>query len=310
MQSPFQLAVENPAIEQETRAAEELDLPWQVVVHNDPVNLMSYVTMVFQRVFGLPREQAEKHMLEVHQQGRSILWSGMRERGGTLRPATPRLPAPRYAGANRLIWKSVAREIASRFPSSIHFWQSFCAKSRRARTPMGRKRRSNACSVRPRRPLSAKCARNGKLYVEPELRRLFQTATETVGVDLQQLNGCTKPFANCTLRIPTKNADAWLNALNQARLVIAAQIQFQRGRAVRSLSFADRITARPGLVPGQFLRVSPGIYFARAENVWSAAEHSRLQPVCRLRTIVISRSFRASEDLAGRKLRANASCML
>jgi ATP-dependent Clp protease adaptor protein ClpS len=80
MNSPFQLAVENPAIEQETRAAEALDLPWQVVVHNDPVNLMSYVTMVFQRVFGLPREQAEKHMLEVHQQGRSILWSGVRER--------------------------------------------------------------------------------------------------------------------------------------------------------------------------------------------------------------------------------------
>ena len=41
-----------------------------------------------------------------------------------------------------------------------------------------------------------------KLYVEPELRRLFQSATETVAADLQQLNGCTKPFANCTLRIP------------------------------------------------------------------------------------------------------------
>jgi ATP-dependent Clp protease adaptor protein ClpS len=80
MHSYFESAVENPVIEQETRAAEELDLPWQVIVHNDPVNLMSYVTMVFQRVFGLPREKAEKHMLEVHQQGRSILWSGMRER--------------------------------------------------------------------------------------------------------------------------------------------------------------------------------------------------------------------------------------
>ncbi|PYJ10565.1 MAG: ATP-dependent Clp protease adapter ClpS [Verrucomicrobia bacterium] len=80
MYSPFQSSVENPAIEQETRTAEQLDLPWQVVVHNDPVNLMSYVTMVFQKVFGLSREQAEQHMLEVHQQGRSILWSGMRER--------------------------------------------------------------------------------------------------------------------------------------------------------------------------------------------------------------------------------------
>ena len=80
MQSPLKLSVESPAIEQETRAAAELDLPWQVVVHNDPVNLMSYVTMVFQKVFGLTRENAERHMLEVHQQGRSILWSGMRER--------------------------------------------------------------------------------------------------------------------------------------------------------------------------------------------------------------------------------------
>lgn len=80
MHSSFKSSVENPAIEQETRTAEELDLPWQVVVHNDPVNLMSYVTMVFQKVFGLTKENAERHMLEVHQQGRSILWSGMRER--------------------------------------------------------------------------------------------------------------------------------------------------------------------------------------------------------------------------------------
>ena len=68
-----------PTIEKETAAEEELDLPWHVVVHNDPVNLMSYVTMVFQRVFGYPRDKAEKHMLEVHHKGRSILWSGMRE---------------------------------------------------------------------------------------------------------------------------------------------------------------------------------------------------------------------------------------
>ena len=69
-----------PTIEKETRSEEDLDIPWQVVVHNDPVNLMSYVTMVFQRVFGYPREKAERHMLEVHHNGRSILWSGMRER--------------------------------------------------------------------------------------------------------------------------------------------------------------------------------------------------------------------------------------
>jgi ATP-dependent Clp protease adaptor protein ClpS len=72
--------ISEPTIEKETQAEEDVDLPWQVVVHNDPVNLMSYVTMVFQRVFGYPREKAERHMLEVHHKGRSILWSGMRER--------------------------------------------------------------------------------------------------------------------------------------------------------------------------------------------------------------------------------------
>ena len=72
--------IDKPTIEKETRSEEDFDLPWQVVVHNDPVNLMSYVTMVFQRVFGYPREKAERHMLEVHHDGRSILWSGMRER--------------------------------------------------------------------------------------------------------------------------------------------------------------------------------------------------------------------------------------
>jgi len=49
-------------------------------VHNDPINLMDYVTKVFMRVFGYPREKAEHHMMEVHQLGRSILWTGARER--------------------------------------------------------------------------------------------------------------------------------------------------------------------------------------------------------------------------------------
>src|SRR5258708_9318758 len=47
-----------PTIEKETRAEEALDLPWQVVVHHDPVNLMSYVTTVFQPALGYPREKA------------------------------------------------------------------------------------------------------------------------------------------------------------------------------------------------------------------------------------------------------------
>jgi hypothetical protein len=65
-----------------------------------------------------------------------------------------------------------------------------------------------------------------KMYVEPELRRIFQTAAETVAIDLEQLNGNEKTFENRTLRIPSKHADAWLSALNQARLVIVAKNNF------------------------------------------------------------------------------------
>jgi Domain of unknown function (DUF2017) len=71
--------------------------------------------------------------------------------------------------------------------------------------------------------------REWKLYVEPELHRLFQSATETVSADLKQLNGNEKSVGNSILRIPTEHADAWLNALNQARLVIAARCNFTEG---------------------------------------------------------------------------------
>ncbi len=74
------MAQDVPVIEKTEKTEETVDLPWNIVVHNDPVNLMSYVTMVFQRIFGYSRERATRHMLEVHQRGRSIVWSGVRER--------------------------------------------------------------------------------------------------------------------------------------------------------------------------------------------------------------------------------------
>jgi ATP-dependent Clp protease adaptor protein ClpS len=66
-------------IEKKTKPQDHAVSPWQVVVHNDPVNLMSYVSMVFQKVFGFSREKARHHMLEVHHKGRSVVWSGERE---------------------------------------------------------------------------------------------------------------------------------------------------------------------------------------------------------------------------------------
>ena len=61
----------------ETRPA----LPWNVVVWDDPVNLMTYVVYVFQRLFGWNEQKATKHMLEVHREGRSVVQSADRERG-------------------------------------------------------------------------------------------------------------------------------------------------------------------------------------------------------------------------------------
>ena len=70
-------------VEEETSTSAETDQPWNVIVHNDPVNLMTYVTRVLQLVFGYPKPRAERHMLEVHQRGRSVVWSGERERAET-----------------------------------------------------------------------------------------------------------------------------------------------------------------------------------------------------------------------------------
>jgi ATP-dependent Clp protease adaptor protein ClpS len=65
--------------EPETDDLVAVDRPWQTVVWNDPVNLMSYVTFVFQQYFGYPRKRAEKLMLEVHNDGRSVVSTGSRE---------------------------------------------------------------------------------------------------------------------------------------------------------------------------------------------------------------------------------------
>ena len=59
--------------DQETRSSEELDRGYLVICWNDPVNLMDYVTHVFQTVFGWPKSRAEKHMMEVHEKDKSVL---------------------------------------------------------------------------------------------------------------------------------------------------------------------------------------------------------------------------------------------
>jgi ATP-dependent Clp protease adaptor protein ClpS len=66
--------------EPEVDSVVDLDKPWLVIVWNDPINLMSYVTFVLQKLFGYSRTKAEKMMLDVHHKGRAIVSSGSQEK--------------------------------------------------------------------------------------------------------------------------------------------------------------------------------------------------------------------------------------
>lgn len=59
---------------------ERLDVPWIVLVWNDPVNTFNYVTFVFQKLFGYSREKATRLMLQVHHEGKAVVASGTREK--------------------------------------------------------------------------------------------------------------------------------------------------------------------------------------------------------------------------------------
>jgi ATP-dependent Clp protease adaptor protein ClpS len=70
------LEVQDPDLGEVT----DLDRPWIVLVWNDPINLMSYVTFVFQKLFGYSLERATELMLDVHHKGRAVVSSGPREK--------------------------------------------------------------------------------------------------------------------------------------------------------------------------------------------------------------------------------------
>ena len=58
----------------------ESDVPWIVLVWNDPINLMSYVTFVFKKLFGYSTAKANELMLDVHEKGRAVVASGTKEK--------------------------------------------------------------------------------------------------------------------------------------------------------------------------------------------------------------------------------------
>jgi ATP-dependent Clp protease adaptor protein ClpS len=64
----------------ETVEVVDADRPWKVIVWNDPINLMSYVTLVLRKLFGFSQEKAHQLMLDVHLKGKAVVSSGPRER--------------------------------------------------------------------------------------------------------------------------------------------------------------------------------------------------------------------------------------
>lgn len=73
-------AVEAPVRKSKFQTREKIAEPWQVVVLDDPVNLMEYVTRILIRIFGYSREKADALMMDVHTKGKAIVWSGGREK--------------------------------------------------------------------------------------------------------------------------------------------------------------------------------------------------------------------------------------
>lgn len=70
----------NPNTETRTRVATERDVPWNVVVHDDPVNLVKYVIYVLMKIFGYDERKSTVMTMQVHHNGRSVVWSGEREK--------------------------------------------------------------------------------------------------------------------------------------------------------------------------------------------------------------------------------------
>lgn len=81
--APFRTRASSPdtGTAEEVRTDERTALarPWKVIVHDDPITLMAYVTMVIRKVFAYPSEKAHELMMEVHTKGRAIVWTGARE---------------------------------------------------------------------------------------------------------------------------------------------------------------------------------------------------------------------------------------
>ena len=203
------------------------DLPWLVIVWNDPVNLMSYVVYVFQQVFGYSREKATKLMLEVHHDGKSVVSHGTREKAeidvarlhahglwATMEKDQRVTKIDRRRGRRRdraLRGASRSRRSATSPRRSRRCSAAGCPSTAPTRSATGCSRVPT--STRPRtgpRPTSSRwCTRTSCGRSRTRWRRCSWTSTAS-----------TDRRDRLTLELDRAGVEQWVGALNDVRLTI------------------------------------------------------------------------------------------
>ena len=228
----------------QTRETTALDVPWNVVVHDDPVNLMQYVTYVLMKVFGYDEKKATTLMMQVHQQGRSIVWTGEREKAEfyTQQVQSHQLKTslekadmkamPTLEGGLRIDAESADDWV---YLNAITLDAASCDK------PLA-ERLGNLIS-------DPEVASDWRDFVIPDLDEGFSTAVRNVGVAIAsaQVDAGGKPGA---LWITRDDAADWYGTLNQARLALEEIYHFGPGEKIRPASLPP--VSRDAFMRSQF----------------------------------------------------------
>ena len=231
-------------------------VPWLTIVWNDPINLMSYVTYVFQTVFGYPRAKAEKLMLDVHHKGKAVVASGTREEmerdaqilhsyglWATIQQDRSDVGERRRrhvgAGSVDAAWAagSGRRDGGCRSGSTTARWRSCARWSRRSSTwsgPATTGRRPAGAGARHRRrggdtAHRPRCWPGCSPPPTPTRRRRaeFRRYTEASLRDGKRADAagrCCDTAVPGRIELDAEQAQAWLRALNDVRLALGTRL--------------------------------------------------------------------------------------
>ena len=224
----------------------EPDLPWIVLVWNDPINLMSYVTFVFQKLFGYSLEKATSLMLDVHEKGRAVVSNGATREGRARRVPPPRARPVGHHATRRLI------VVPSSTPRAV-------PPSPTGPTPCACRPTSVSCS--PASPTSSTIW-STPAPTDPLARRLFppaypddperEAAYELLaGEELRSSRRAALEVMRTTATsevLTESEVTAWLQSVNALRLVLGTRLDVsedEHGRRRPDRPGGDGVGALP-----------------------------------------------------------------